>query len=193
MNFLAHVHLSHRIPSVIVGNLCADGFKGSKYKSLPEDIQKGVVLHRKIDELTDSHPETIRLKRLLSSELGRYSGVALDVFYDHFLSLHWDSFSHNTLEKEVNHTHQVIQEYYDVLNNESIEFLDKMIRYEWLTAYKDKETLHKIFVQMSYRFKVPILVEAVKSLDNQYSEIEKGFKLIYPELFSTCRVELALD
>ena len=52
MNFLGHLILSGTNPDVIFGNFIADSVKGKSYLLLPDSIQKGIVLHRVIDNFT---------------------------------------------------------------------------------------------------------------------------------------------
>ena len=56
MNFLAHLYLSGEDDEVKLGNFIGDYVKGSKYLEYAEKIKKGILLHRKIDSFTDSHP-----------------------------------------------------------------------------------------------------------------------------------------
>ena len=55
MNYLAHVYLSGSDKDLIIGNFIADHVKGKAYLDYPETIQKGILLHRKIDDFTDRH------------------------------------------------------------------------------------------------------------------------------------------
>ena len=57
MNHLAHAFLSPlNDAQILVGNLSADWIKGRARRSLPEGIQLGMDLHRRIDVFTDTHP-----------------------------------------------------------------------------------------------------------------------------------------
>ena len=56
MNYLAHFYLSNHDKNLIVGNYIADDVKGKAYLDYPLEIQKGILLHRKIDDFTDNHP-----------------------------------------------------------------------------------------------------------------------------------------
>jgi hypothetical protein len=48
MNYLAHIFLSGENPNVMIGNFMADSIKGSKHDFYPPEIQKGILLHRKL-------------------------------------------------------------------------------------------------------------------------------------------------
>ena len=93
MNFLAHIYLSGDNELVTIGNFVADGVRGNKYKLYPTDIQIGIQLHRQIDTFTDAHPVFRQCTKRLHKGYGHYSGVIVDIFYDHFLAKNWTSYS----------------------------------------------------------------------------------------------------
>jgi acyl carrier protein phosphodiesterase len=91
MNFLAHLHLSGNNPNIMLGNFMGDFVKGKSYRQQYEpEIIKGIELHRSIDEFTDSHPVVTESKNRLRPTYRHYSGVIVDVFYDHFLAANWN-------------------------------------------------------------------------------------------------------
>jgi acyl carrier protein phosphodiesterase len=62
MNFLAHAFLSFNDKDLLTGNMISDFVKGKKRYDYPISIQKGITLHRAIDEFTDCHPVTAKAK-----------------------------------------------------------------------------------------------------------------------------------
>lgn len=86
MNYLAHAYLSFNNPEILAGNLVSDFVKGRKKLDFPEGIQKGIVLHRDIDNFTDTHETTRRAKVFFKPAYGLYSGALTDVVYDHYLA-----------------------------------------------------------------------------------------------------------
>ncbi len=60
MNLLAHAYLSFDQPEMLIGNMINDYVKGKKQFDYPAAIHKGMILHRSIDEFTDTHEVTIR-------------------------------------------------------------------------------------------------------------------------------------
>ena len=67
-------------PNVMIGNFIADSIKGSKYSSYPSEIQKGILLHRQIDTMTDAHPAFRKSTKRLHKNYGHYSGIIVDIF-----------------------------------------------------------------------------------------------------------------
>ena len=93
MNYLAHFYLARNDKGLIVGNLLADYAVGKKYLDYPQEIQRGILLHRRIDEFTDDHPETEKTKVRLREKYKKYSPVISDVYYDYFLGQNWSDYS----------------------------------------------------------------------------------------------------
>ena len=92
MNFLGHLYFSNNDPELMYANLFGDSVKGKKYLDYPEEIQKGILLHRKIDDFIDRHNAVIELKRELYNELPKISSVAIDLFFDHLLAQKWNDY-----------------------------------------------------------------------------------------------------
>jgi acyl carrier protein phosphodiesterase len=51
MNYLAHATLSFKNDEILTGNMISDFVKGNKKMLYPAIIQKGIMLHRMIDDL----------------------------------------------------------------------------------------------------------------------------------------------
>ena len=86
MNYLAHAYLSFNDPGILAGNMISDYVKGKKKFDYPDTIQRGMILHRAIDEFTDQHPVTQRAKQFFKADYRLYAGAFVDVLYDHFLA-----------------------------------------------------------------------------------------------------------
>ena len=97
MNYLAHAYLSFGHPGILVGNLVSDFVKGKKKFDFPEEIQKGIALHRTIDNFTDTHEATKEAKEVFRTHYRLYSGAFVDVAYDHFLATDENEFTEQTL------------------------------------------------------------------------------------------------
>ena len=65
MNYLAHAYLSFGEPDILIGNMISDFIKGKKQFDYLLPVQKGIQLHRAIDEFTDFHAVTKEAKQLL--------------------------------------------------------------------------------------------------------------------------------
>jgi len=98
MNWLAHVFLSENHIEHQLGNLLTDPLKAKAWENATERNRRGIMIHKHIDSFTDAHPLVSQSKALLTPR-GHLKGVVLDILYDHFLSIHWDTYC--TIPREV--------------------------------------------------------------------------------------------
>lgn len=81
----------------MVANLFGDFIKGKDYTYLPLIVQKGVLLHRQIDDYIDHHPLVTQLRLNLYKSLPKIAGIAIDLYFDHLLAKNWSKFSSHQL------------------------------------------------------------------------------------------------
>src|SRR5690606_25016099 len=135
MNFLAHIYLSGNNDLVTIGNFIADGIKGNDYQKFNPDFQIGIILHRHIDTFTDAH-ETVRLStKRLHEKYGHYSGVIVDILYDHFLAKNWNRYSDTPLDVYVENFYDLLETHYDLLPVNIQKMMPYMLADNWLLSY----------------------------------------------------------
>ena len=77
--------------------MISDFVKGRKKYDYPATIQKGIALHRAIDQYTDTHEATATVKNIFRPHYRLYSGAFADVIYDHYLANDKEEFPGNKL------------------------------------------------------------------------------------------------
>ena len=183
MNFLAHVYLSGDNEPLLVGNFFGDFVKGSQMDIYPEEIQKGIRLHRSIDHFTDTHEIVLQSKVRLRDQFRHYAPVIVDVYYDHFLAKNWSTYSAVPLMDYTTQFYQKIQTYIDILPKGVIHMLNYMSKDNWLYHYQFLEGIQRAFVGMSRRTKFESKMEqAVEALKDHYSAFESEFQSFFPLL-----------
>ena len=183
MNYLAHIYLSGDNETIRIGNFMADHIKGNKYKNYPEDIQKGILLHRQIDSFTDGHKIARGSKRRLNERYGLYKGVIIDILYDHFLAKNWSLYSKTPLSDYTTAFYKLLMEHYEILP-EKIKYMSKyMIKDDWLAAYAHKEGIQKVLSGMNRRTGgISDMDLAINDLEMHYDDFENDFTLFFKEL-----------
>lgn len=183
MNFLAHIYLSGKNDDLILGNFIADSIKGKKYLQYPEGIQKGIILHRAIDTYTDSHPIVKKSAAKLHKNYSHYSGVIVDIFYDHFLASNWEIYSAVPLENFITEFYKLLQKNFNLLPAPVQRFLPYMISENWLLSYSSTEGISRILYQMNIRTKNIVQMDrAVNDLQEHYAEFRDEFQAFFPQL-----------
>ena len=135
MNFLGHLYLSGNDPLVMVGNFMADAVKGRDLSCYYPDLQRGIRLHRRIDSFTDQHPITAIGRERVRAHCGKYSGVALDLFYDHLLASEWSRFHAEPLPVFAQRCYRLLGEEQALLPDRTRHMLPYMVKGDWLTSY----------------------------------------------------------
>lgn len=186
MNFLAHASLSGNNDEILIGNFIADAVKGNHIDRFSEGIQKGIKLHREIDTYTDHHPVFIKSKQRISGKYGKFSGVIIDIYYDHFLARDWDLYSDRDLSEFALFVYNLMLQNYAILPAKSKRILPYMVIHNWLVGYSRFDDLQWVFNGMSRRSsKYNSGMEgAVESLKKEYDAFEEDFRKFYPEIVS---------
>jgi acyl carrier protein phosphodiesterase len=191
MNYLAHIYLSGDNDLVTIGNFIADGIKGKRYKKFSKDIQIGILLHRHIDTYTDAH-KTVRLStKRLHEKYSHYSGVIVDILYDHFLAKNWASYSDKPLDKYIEKFYDSLEINYDLLPLRIQKMMPYMLADNWLLSYASIDGISRVLDGVNRRTKNrSSMNEAVVELEEFYTEFENEFSAFFDELIASSKQKL---
>ena len=185
MNFLAHIYLSGNNDFVKIGNFMADGIRGKEYLNFPDDVKKGILLHRQIDTFTDAHLIYRKSKHRLHLKYGHYSGVIMDILYDHYLAKNWNNYSNENLKDYAQNFYNLLLDNQLILTDKANKMLPYMMKNDWLTSYATIAGIEKILFQMDYRTKHRAnMQESIIELKEYYSEFENEFTTFFEELMN---------
>jgi len=185
MNFLAHIYLSGTHEQIKIGNFIADGIRGKKYLEYPEQIQKGIILHRAIDTFTDSHKTVRKSTKKLHEPYGHYSGIIVDIFYDHYLAKNWKNYSDTPLDIYVNEFYALLDDYYSWLPSRYKNMMPYMIKENWLFNYSNLQGISRVLDGMNRRTKNKSKMNfAIFELEKYYTEFEEEFTSFFDELIT---------
>ncbi|WP_435622489.1 ACP phosphodiesterase [Flagellimonas sp.] len=191
MNFLAHIYLSFDDPEITLGNFFADHIKGNKFKHYPEQIQKGILLHREIDTFTDSHPIPKRSSKRLHKNYSHYSRVIVDIFYDHFLAVNWENYSTTPLDIFVTDFYDLLKENFGILPLGTQRMMPYMIADNWLYNYANLDGISQVLNGMNRRTQNRSKMNfAIVDLQENYEAFEQEFTEFFKELITFSRLKL---
>ncbi len=187
MNFLAHLVLCEPRPACRLGSVLPDLMRVRAADVLPGDVRRAVEQHRRVDQATDAHPAFIACREALTGELGRYSGICLDVFFDHALSVNWAHWVKEPREAFIGSVYQDVMGLGDLAPAEVRAPLERMVEQDWLGAYASIEgirvVLGRMSVRMSARFEREVRLESgADVLARHYGEVEQAFEAVFGEV-----------
>ena len=185
MNFLAHIYLSGDNELVTLGNFAGDGVRGNKYKTFPIEVQAGIQLHREIDTFTDAHTLFRKSTKRLHKNYGHYSGVIVDIFYDHFLAKNWSNYSKIPLAKYIEDFYEMLLRHHHHLPMRFKKMTPIMIEGNWLLSYATVDGIQLVLNGMNRRTKGRSKMnEATQELKLHYKAFENDFTAFFEELIT---------
>ena len=184
MNFLGHLLLSGNNHELMLTNLYGDYVKGSYKNKFPSCIVKGIKLHRDIDFFTDNHEEVKSLRLKLYKSLPRVAGIAIDIYFDHFLVKNWEQFQPKPLNRFLSEFYlekdgiiKKIETQYDFkFHPHFLYLLNRLHKEKWIQEYINFNGLNFAFNGLSKRITFNNdLDKATPVLKENYDEIERVF------------------
>ena len=183
VNFLAHIYLTDGYPMETIGNFMADGIKGKKYLKYSEEIQRGILIHRWIDSYTDSHPIVRQSTKRLHAKYGHYSGVIVDILYDHFLAKNWSNYHDESLDNYITRFYELLQDNHHLLTGRIQKMMTPMMEQNWLLSYANLDGIATVLYNMNIRTKRRVAMdEAIEDLKEHYDLFEDEFTRFFEEL-----------
>ena len=193
MNFLAHLYLSGDNKDIITCNFIADHVKGNGINKFSEPIRKGILLHRDIDQFTDSHPQFILSKNRLVPNYRKYAGVIVDMYYDHFLSAFWQDYSDESIEKFTRRMYKILLKRFLLLPPKTKRILPFMAKDNWLVRYGKPEGLGRALAGMAHRTPFNSGMEnAINDLLENYVLFKQEFEKFFPEIIEYANKQKAI-
>ena len=180
MNYLGHLVLSGDDSEILFGNFIADAIKGNSYLDWPENIQKGILLHRFIDNFTDNNQYYLSGKRRFYEKFPKMGGIINDILYDHLLWKYENKNQTIFLKKEIASYYKIL----DIFSKKMPEKIKHLYKYmrrdDWLNNYQYesgiKNILNRMGKRINYSKNLDLSFEIYKS---SISDYEKEFELFY--------------
>lgn len=167
-----------------MGNFIADAVKGKKaILAYPKDVQTGIMMHREIDYFMDTHPLVKKGMSRLREEYPKFSGVIMDIFYDHMLAVKWHQYSRQTLAQFAQSVFNVIDRHLDVLPERIMMMYPYFKSQNWMLSYNTQEGIGEILGRMSQRINRGVPMQgATKELGIYYKEYGMEFEEFFSEM-----------
>jgi acyl carrier protein phosphodiesterase len=184
MNYLAHAYLSGEDEDLLIGNFIADHIRGNNFSAYSEGIIKGIQMHRKIDTFTDAHPLFKASKRLFYDGFEKYSGVLVDIYFDHLLAKNFSQYHSQDLQIFSEQVYAVYTKNRHLLPESSNRFLHYVIQNNIYTNYGSTKGIETVLKHLSSRIghgislnqSIPHFEQAEAELQTNFSEFMLDLK-----------------
>lgn len=184
MNYLAHAYLSFNQPAILAGNLISDFVKGKQHLQYPDEVRKGILLHRAIDAFTDEHATTREAKDIFRPHYRLYSSAFIDVSYDHFLANDWQQFTDDdSLSVFSQQVYNSLDNYLHVFPEPFRRMYPYMKQQNWLYNYRHVAGIERSFAGLVHR--AAYLTDsqtAFKLFEENYHRLQQYYTDFFPAI-----------
>ena len=191
MNYLAHLLLASHSEEAMLGALLGDFVKAGAINAFEPAIAREIIIHRRIDSFTDGHAVNRRARLHFSAKERRFAGILLDVFYDHVLSLKWDSYCSTPLVDFVQQFYVLLRRHEPILPDNLLSILPYFVERNWLCRYHNLSGVALAIQGISQHLSKngEHLAGGVSVLARDYTHFCQCFEAFFPELVEFVNLE----
>ena len=183
MNHLAHFHLAGDCEYLVVGALLGDYVKGPLTGALPQALERGVRLHRRVDAFTDGHERLRALRVHFGPGERRLAGVVTDLFFDYLLTRHWERFHAPALRDFSTRVCAILERHAAALPPPAARQARRIVEYDLLCRYGEVEVLEGALQRLGEVLRQPQAMRAATAVAwSRIGEFEAAFLDFYPQL-----------
>lgn len=192
MNYLAHLFLAGQEPGLIVGNILEDYITGNINNEfnikIDSRLRVGIIQHRHIDTITDTHITVKKCKALFYSEFGKYAPIITDVLFDHYLLKNWNLYTSENFEDFRPRIYKAFDYGISFQPNKMRALVASMIEHDWLKHYDENWGLERAFLNLNKKINKPDidLRKSLVTFEKEYDLLDENFKVFFTDLKSFC-------
>jgi len=184
MNFLAHLWLAQSDDGLRLGAMLGDFVRGGMDTSeLPLAAQRGIQMHRFIDQYMDGLPAMAELRQRFKPPFRRYAGIVIDMAFDHQLARRWNEYSAISLQQFDIEVRQLLAQYDELLPAELKGFMRYADRRGLFAAYQQKDEILFSLTGLGRRLsRSNPLHRADEIWDELDDDFARGFSQVFPQV-----------
>jgi len=184
MNFLAHLLLAGDDDGLRLGAMLGDFVRGGlDAKKLPESVKQGISLHRHIDQFIDALPQMAALREQFQPPFRRYSGIIIDLAFDHELAIRWSQYSDVTLEQFDQDLRELLAEHEGMLPANLKRLMKYADRRGLFAGYRHESEVLVSLAGVGRRLKRPNPLHRVSEIwPGLRPAFSQGFEQIFPQV-----------
>jgi acyl carrier protein phosphodiesterase len=192
MNYLAHLLLSPPDTAYQVGNLLPDLVQLPEQERFAGRYREGIEMHRRIDAFTDAHPVTRRSRERLWPTYRRFSGIIVDIVYDHCLIERWGAYHAEPVMDFLAAVRHGLPTVEPELSEKTYRHIHSIT--QWAGDYATLEGVGAAMIRVGNRLRRPVdFTDLQGELERHREGFLEDFDHFFPELLAMTRASAPSD
>lgn len=188
MNYLAHFYLAYPDEDLMFGNYIGDGIKGKDLSQYSDNVKRGIQFHRFIDTFTDQHSLVQEAKKRFYKSQRKFSGVVVDVLFDHILAKQWTDHADEQLFQFAQQCYSTIEKHPEPMPLRSERFFHYMVSNNILEGYASVSGIERVLMGMDSRTAFDSnMVNSISDYMRHKPELHAIFTEFFPQLINATK------
>ena len=188
MNYLAHLCLANGDSGLMLGGMFGDFVRGRRaLRAFPEQVRQGIVLHRFIDRQTDHSTVVKKLRTCFPREFRRYSGIIIDLAFDHELAMNWWRYMPGSLERFDIEVRDLLRDTSELVPEKLTGFMRYADRHGLFAAYREEDVTLYALAGLGTRLSRPNPLHRVSEI---WPDLAPEFKIAFRQVFPQIQSEV---
>ena len=168
---------------LLAGAIIGDFHKGKVKQAWPSDLVAGIILHRRIDALSNKNESARSTSSFYPKELRRFAPIYFDILTDHFLANHWACWSKGALKDLTSDTYNALNRFGAYIPKKNMEFVSFMRKEDLLAGYQRWSNIELATSGVMRRLGRPeLFVPSIQSMSSALKKCEISFRSCLNEL-----------
>jgi acyl carrier protein phosphodiesterase len=188
MNYLAHLCLANGDSGLMLGGMFGDFVRGRRaLRAFPEQVRQGIVLHRFLDRQTDHSTVVKKLRTCFPREFRRYSGIIIDLAFDHELAMNWWRYMPGSLERFDIEVRDLLRDNSELVPEKLTGFMRYADRHGLFAAYREEDVTLYALAGLGTRLSRPNPLHRVSEI---WPDLAPEFKIAFRQVFPQIQSEV---
>ena len=171
--------------------MLADFIKGPDRRSMSPAFLDGIRQHQAIDAFTNAHPIVWSSKARIR-DYPHLTGILIDIFYDHFLSIRWHRYSTEPLDVFTARLYGELNAHQSRMPAIGQAVVARIIADDWLGSYRSIDGIEQTLRRLSRRLEARLgrklgLEGASSELLAHFDALDRDFAAFFPLLQAHAR------
>ena len=176
----------------MAGQFCGDFVRGRDLSRFPGGLERGIRLHRYLDRYTDTHPELIKARHSINEVPLRFSGILIDVMFDHYLALRWDSLNVGSLDRHVQRVHSALEKHQQHFPDSLKRFMLALVQEKILQGNIHLRSIETTLNRISRRStRYSDLSLSIDQLEPLRDTLVNPFDIFFPDLHHAAQMHFS--